>query len=187
MIRVPSERPVIVCDLDGCIVANPDVQGTINDWNYWHDHWTRPESAELHDAVVDMVHAMRETGHFIIILTARPEYFAPWTLEVLERADLFPEFVCEKSMFTASVLDDAILVMRPDSDGVSSSAQWKRDKIATWLNDGVDIRLAIEDHPPNAEAIRSLVPVFLYENKRESRYDETPTVASKSARKRAVR
>lgn len=186
MIRVAKDHPVIVCDLDGCIVANPHTEGTIQEWDFWHSHWTEPRAATIQHEVVDVVQAMRETGHFLIILTARPEYFAPWTLEVLMRADLFPTLVSDGDEFIGDLIDDSILVMMP-GDKIASSAQWKRDKIAQWLKDGMDIRLVIEDYPPNAEAIRELVPVFLYESKRKSRHGVSPTVESKAESKRTLR
>lgn len=168
-IRVAPDHPVIVCDLDGCIVANPDVEGTISDVDFWARHWLHPEQAVLQTEVVDLIQSMRETGHFLIILTARPEQFAECTLQVLQRADLYPTWVREEQPFTADSIHDSILVMMP-GDKIISSAAWKRQKIAQWLKDGMDIRLMIEDYPHNAEAIRELVPVMLYESKRKSRH-----------------
>jgi hypothetical protein len=147
-----GSQPMVIVDLDGCLVANPPeacMGVTINDVNYWANHWNSPATSEPNYELVHMVRTLQIAGYKIVVLTARPESFRPQTTEYLRRIEL-----------------DCTLIMRSGSD-VLPSAEWKANIVSHMLALGYDIKLMIEDYKPNAEAVRQHIPVLLYERKRK--------------------
>lgn len=169
--RIKSERPIAIFDLDGVIVANPkeSLQGhSITDGNYWFNHWTKPELAIFHDEVLTLIKALKPTHH-IIVLTARPAKYRAYTIDLLHRAGIFVTDVDTLTDLTTRV---ALVMIGPD-EITGHSAAWKRDTIQSWLDQGANISFMMEDYKPNAEFVRELIPVFLYERKKQSKHYNT--------------
>jgi hypothetical protein len=148
--NVPRQ-PVVIVDLDGCLVANPAeacLGVTITDIDYWTNHWNNPMASEPNYELVQMVRTLGQAGWKIVILTARPESFRQKTEQFLRRIEL-----------------ECSLIMRSDL-AILPSAEWKMNVISHMITLGWDVKLAIEDYKPNADAIRSVVPVLLYERKK---------------------
>lgn len=149
-------QPVLICDLDGCLVANPAdsfAQGTISDPNYWTEHWKNWHAATPNQELVDVVRALMRSGYKLVVLTARPTNFREETMRYLYRV-----FGVGASRIS--------LIMMDTGGKIVPSAAWKRATISKMIELGYDVKLMIEDYKPNADAIRGLVPVLLYERKK---------------------
>jgi hypothetical protein len=143
-----------IFDLDGVIIANPDdaqsgPPKTCGD--YWTRHWTNPDMSRINKEIVLMAQVLSDSGVLIQVLTARPERFYSSTHNLLVMAE-----------FPYDRLD-----MLPGTDVPQSSAAWKQERVAE-LKRTYDVLFMIEDYRPNAEAVRSQVPVLLYERKKPS-------------------
>lgn len=164
-----TKRPIVLCDLDGCLVQNPqEAWGkTINDYNFWIKHWEDIENVTPHQEIIDVLNAMRAKNHHAIILTARPERYREVTYQALRKIGLWV------ASSAPTILTDETrhieLVMYPDNFG-NSSAEFKRSMVNRWITQQANIRFMIEDYKPNCEAVRELVPVLLYERKKESQW-----------------
>jgi hypothetical protein len=144
-----TQRTILI-DLDGCLVANPAdsfARGTIQDPMYWHNHWNDPDSATPQWEIVRLARAYMDMGYEVIVLTARPDSYMRQTQQFLD----------------AVGLHDITLMMRPADHGITASALWKVDKILELMAVGRKIDFMIEDYPSNAEQIRKVLPVLLYE------------------------
>lgn len=144
-------QPVVICDLDGVIAANPPeaFKGTINDPNYWHSHWDKWDEAKPNHEIVHLLRLLAQGGTKIVILTSRPDTYRDQTTKFLKKLGLR----CD-------------LIMRSTGGAILPSDEWKHDVIEYMLGLGYDIKLLIEDYKPNVEAARSLVPCLLYERKK---------------------
>lgn len=167
--KISTERDIAVFDLDGVIVKNPKeaLTKTIIDGAYWDNHWLHPDKAELNDEIVDLIQSLISTNWQIIILTARPSKYRGPTISVLARAGIYPLPLPIDEL--KQHYNSPILVMIPNSDIPHSSAAWKQHTIKSWKDQGANIRFMMEDYRPNAEAVRAVVPVLLYEYKRPSK------------------
>lgn len=168
-----TKRNVALVDVDGVIVANPSEslgQNTITDTNYWANHWNKPDEAGLQQEVIDLVQSLVSTGWQVIFLTARPEQFRKVTERLLHRAGLFVRPKDVRSILDQGMSNAPILIMWPELHVGLSSAAWKQRTIKSLKDQGLKIRFMIEDYRPNAEAIRSQTPVFLYERQKVSQY-----------------
>lgn len=169
MLKIETERPIAIFDLDGVIIQNPPEslgQNTITDGNYWAKHWKDPQGGTLNEEMVDLAASMLLTDTHVIFLTARPEVYRPWTIELLRRAGFH---IGDQTALTQRSFAPR-LVMLPGGDVPQSSAKWKRDTIKNWLDQGARILFMVEDYRPNAEFVRELIPVLLYERKKKSQY-----------------
>lgn len=145
-------QPVIICDLDGVLTKMPvssHGRGTISDPNYWHHHWDKWDEVEPHHEMVNMVRTLAQGGMKIVILTARPDSY---------------RYQTEK--FLAKFGVRCSLIMRASDGQIVPSSEWKHDVIEHMIALGYDIKFMIEDYKPNVEAVRSLIPVLLYERKK---------------------
>lgn len=153
---INTRQPVVVVDLDGCLVANPpeslkSTSGpapTIPDVNFWANHWNDPMGSQPHYELIQMVRTLQIAGWKVIVLTARPDSFRAQTEQFLRRVEL-----------------NCSLIMRSGGN-ILPSTEWKANTVQYLIELGYDVRLAIEDYKPNADAIRGIVPVLLYERKR---------------------
>lgn len=146
--------PAIVLDLDGVIIRNPDQALTgppLTDGNFWHHHWTNPDMSAINQEMVDMSGIFHIAGMSVFILTARPDIY--WTQTVRLLRD-------------ANVEYDG-LIMLPGDTVPHSSAAWKQQQVATLMKK-YNVLFMVEDYRANAEAVRALVPVLLYERKKIS-------------------
>ena len=149
-----SKPQMAIFDLDGVILQNPDdaLSGppkTCGD--YWTHHWMNPDMSKINKEVVLMAQVLSDAGVLIQVLTARPERFQLVTHNLLVMA----EFPYDR------------LNLLPGSDVPQSSAAWKQERVAE-LTRNYDVLFMMEDYRPNAEAVRSQVPVLLYERKKVS-------------------
>ena len=143
-----------IFDLDGVIIQNPDdaLSGPPKtSGDYWTHHWTSPDMSKINKEVVLMAQVLSDAGVLIQVLTARPERFHAVTHNLLVAAE-----------FPYDRLD-----LLPGSDVPQSSAAWKQAYVAN-LTLAYDVMFMMEDYRPNAEAVRSQVPVLLYERKKVS-------------------
>lgn len=96
---------------------------------------------------------MLQDSHQIVVLTGRPDIHRENTWALFVRMGFIP--------------DD--LVMYPSTDiPHATAAGWKYDVVKGWLDEGYPIVLAVEDYKPNADSLRNLVPVLLYERKKDT-------------------
>lgn len=168
--NIQSERPIALFDLDGVITENPkeSLEQTVSCKNYWHEHWTRPLETPIHQEVVDIIHSLIGAVH-IIILTARPDSYRPHTIQLLDRLGIMCPSKSPNTLYAGQLAP--ILHMFPcDGTIPSSSAAWKQGEVKRWLDQGAKIMFMMEDYRPNAEAVRALVPVLLYERKKPSKH-----------------
>lgn len=155
-----NRQKYAVLDLDGCLVQNPEEAryATLNDPSFWHSHWNDALAGRPNEELLDVARGLLDQGYRLIVLTARPETYRSQTVRYLGRICLFTTLSPRPNP------DQSVsLVMRPVEDGISRSGPWKRDLIKSWLDQGANITLALEDFKPNADMIRQVVPVILYE------------------------
>jgi hypothetical protein len=170
--EIQTERPIAVFDLDGCLISNPsEAMGStaIGSRDFWANHWNNPDGAEVQQEVVDMLLSLAATNWQIIILTARPDSFREQTVRLLRGLGIFVP--TNESPILFKDWRCPVLVMYPDKGYIPSTSGggWKQGVIREWLDQGANIKFMVEDYPPNAEAIRAVVPVLLYERKKPSR------------------
>lgn len=139
------EVPVAVFDLDGCLIESPTGE-TITDPNYWHKHFTNGDCAYNRE-MIDLAEALQNMGWRIVVLTARPTRYRDDTQNIVY-----------------SKLPGSLLIMY--GGGYADASEWKAKKVRELIDAGWDVRFVIEDYKPNAEAIRKVVPVLLYEKVR---------------------
>jgi hypothetical protein len=169
-----TKRMVALIDVDGVVVENPLEtvgKGTINDTNFWANHWNNPEGGRLQVEVISLVQALVACGWHVIFLTARPENFRGVTVKLLRRAGFDIRSPNDYTPVEESGWAYPALVMIPGTE-VRSSASWKQQTVRALKEAGLNVQFMIEDYRPNAEAIRSQVPVFLYERQKLSQYLE---------------
>jgi hypothetical protein len=166
--QILTERPIAVFDLDGVIIQNPFEslgQNTITDSNYWENHWLYPEKATFNDEIVELAHSMLRSDTHVVFLTARPSKYRSSTETLLKRAGLE---VGQGDLTQRSFRPR--LVMIPSIGIPQSGAAWKRDTIQGWIDQGGKVLFMVEDYKPNAEFVREIIPVLLYERKKQSRH-----------------
>ncbi len=163
--------PIAVFDIDGVLVENPTLQSN-NDLGYWHKHWTAPPSeARVNQEMVELLSDLHyESMWGIIALTARPAQYADHTEKLLR-------FILDRPVRTRGVQSvygdfygrhsppDVVLVTQQANE-IVPSGEFKRDTIGFWQSQGLDIRFMVEDYKPNADVIRRVLPVLLYERQR---------------------
>ncbi len=167
---IESDRRIAVFDLDGVLIQNPDSalgkNNVITSSDYWEKHWKSPDDRITNPEMVELALALIGADWQLIVLTARPEYYRPWTVRLLRRMDIMVQEHPRKRLHSG--YGRPILHMLPGGDVPHSSAAWKQDTIKDWLDQGARIQFMVEDYPWNAEAVRAVVPVMLYEYKRQS-------------------
>lgn len=143
---VEDDSPVAVFDLDGCLIVSP-ASSTIKDPDYWRKHFSC-ESHRCNPEIVRLARSLMYAHWKIVVLTARPEEYRDVTTRWLIRM-LGPTFTLH--MF----------------DGQYESANgWKAQQVQSMIDSGLKVQFVVEDYKPNAEAIRKVVPVLLYEARR---------------------
>jgi hypothetical protein len=155
MADVRDTRRTILIDFDGCMVENPPEsfaaknggKGIITDPMFWHNHWVDVDTYKPYDVIVELARVYVDRGYEVIVLTARPSSYYIQTRQFLD----------------AMGLHEVELIMRPEEDGIGPSQEWKVDQIHNLLSLGRQIDFMIEDYPSNAEAIRKVLPVLLFE------------------------
>lgn len=158
-----DDRLTAIFDLDGVFIENPaearikDAK-PITDLNYWERHWSNPAGSVVQHEMVRLARMLLMVNWRVIVLTARPETYAGHTRTLLRILGL-----------QASTGPDVLLVMIPQST-IGGSAEWKQQIVKRWRDEGMKIQFMVEDYRINAEAIRSVVPVLLYECKRPSNH-----------------
>lgn len=149
----PLDRATVVFDLDGVIADASHRQRHLRDgrrdWDAFFDDC-------VHDTVLPAGAALAaavDEGHTVVILTARPDRVVHATVDWL----------------AANGIRHDVLVLRPRGDR-RSSADFKRDELATLVAQGAQIVAVVEDSPPNLAMLRDegypAVPVAsgYYEN-----------------------
>jgi hypothetical protein len=172
-------RPIAVFDLDGCLMQNPyedqtyqstqNVPGGRFDPDFWHRHWTA-DGQVCHSELVDLARTLLSGGYAILVLTARPDTYANQTIRWLQQVGPW-EVICHNDGMRHGATGHSVvhLLMIPSRVNIAhapSSAEWKRDAIRKLMARGCDIRFVVEDHKPNADVIREVVPVLLYERQK---------------------
>jgi hypothetical protein len=173
MQELKTHRNVAVFDVDGVVVQNPDcaLSGPpILDNNFWANHWSRPDEAQLNDEVCELARSLMRTNWQVVFLTARPGIYRKQTEELLRRAGLLPRPEDVKMVLNPSYNNTPMLFMIEGNDIPNGSAGWKQTMLKKWVDSGVKVRFFMEDYRPNAEAARAVVPVFLYERKKPSQH-----------------
>ncbi len=169
--RISSDRPIAFVDIDGVLIKNPpEAQkgfGTITDPEFWEKHWSRPMVSQPNAEVVTLVKSLIATGWHIIFLTARPAMYRELTKKLLMKHLGFWVSDYEHIEMHSN---HPKLVMIKQNEIPTSSAEWKQSVVRAAIKAGGNAALMIEDYKPNAEAVRPLVPVLLYEQKRTSDY-----------------
>lgn len=143
---------IIVFDFDGVIVQSPCASPGTQPQNHscWEEYWLDTASQRPNP---EMLFLYKQFEHHPtidpVILTARPKAVEEATRTVLAGFGII----------------NPILRMREDQDDPSwqGSGIWKRDTIKLWQRLGTTVLLVVEDYKPNADAIREVVPVLLYE------------------------
>lgn len=165
-------RPVVVFDLDGCLRQNPyhdESTKTFAPHFNWGDHWREPGVA-CHEELVDLARSLLAAGHSVLVLTARPDDFHEVTIEWLKRVGPWEvTYHNDRKHHGATGHDTVHLMMLPRQIDLLhhvSGAEWKRDVVRSLIERGIDIRFVVEDYKPNADVIREVVPVLLYERKK---------------------
>lgn len=167
--KIKSTRSIAVFDIDGVIIENPpeaQVIGAapIQDKDYWTRHWSHPELAKFNQEMIDLGKSLLDAQWHIVFLTARPVSFWKDTERLLEIAG----FTISGFANIAQTSMHPKLVMLPDDGIPYSSAAWKQDTIRGMIAAGGVVRLMVEDFKHNADAVRAVVPVLLYERKKIS-------------------
>lgn len=127
-----------IFDLDGVLAdalgRQHFLDRRIRDWDGFF------EAAGTDTLLHDSAHLLRILGqsHQLVVLTARPLYIRPTTLDWLEKHDLPWD----------------LLVMRPDRDR-SPSRQYKQDAIHHLRSVGFDPKISFEDDIRNVEMLRA--------------------------------
>lgn len=144
-------QSVVICDLDGVLAKNPDAAfgKTQSDPMFWHHHWDEWDKTEPHHEMVNMIRTLAQGGMKIVVLTARPDSYRYQTERFLAKHGV-----------------RCSLIMRASDGQIVPSSEWKHDVIEHMVALGYDIKFMIEDYKPNVEAVRSLIPVLLYERKK---------------------
>lgn len=170
--NIESERLIALFDLDGVLVRNPDEalgnKPPITNKNFWDEHWKSPETAPIQQEMVDMAISLIGANWQIGILTARPHEYRPWTVTLLRRMGILVSTDPRPRISTS--YSRPFLHMLPSAQVPQSSAAWKQETVKGWLDQGAKIQFMVEDYRPNAESVRAIVPVLLYERKKPSQY-----------------
>lgn len=146
------QRRVIVFDLDGVLFRTPSKE-TVNDPAFWMDYWNN-ERPEPNPEMIKMYHDYDIYGLVTpVILTARPTVVESPTLKALENVGIHVPLLF-------------MMDHDPDQADWQTTGFWKRDVVREWIQAGVDVWLVIEDYKPNADAIRQVTTVLLYESRR---------------------
>jgi hypothetical protein len=146
------DRPVLVCDVDGCVVRSPS-DDTIHDERWWMEFWEDVEGQEPNAEVVQILDILIRSGFYVIFLTGRPHKARKATLEML------------RLHFKSGRIDDDQLITRPD-DFAGDLAVWKGRTVEELVAGGYLVNLALEDYGPNVAELRKTVPVLRYEKLR---------------------
>lgn len=152
----------VIFDLDGCLSANPydspGIAGFIANPDFWHRHWTG--TPWRHQEMIELYHSL--TFWRRIILTARPHTYAKDTLRWLRHHNIDTALA-----YPGEVTVDSgdCLVMSPSTE-IVPSGPWKYSVIEQWVEEGMRPQFAVEDCKTNADMIRRLLPVLLYERKK---------------------
>lgn len=169
-----SERYVVervaVFDLDGVLVQNPAdsfERGTIQDPDYWHNHWNDPDGSVPYDQIVELHDSLIESGWATVVLTARPDSYWRQTVAYLDKhfcgTSFIPPYRPDEQYLIAGQMK---LVMRPALHGISVSGEWKREMLESWLKSDINLKFMVEDYKPNVEAVRDLLPCLLFERQK---------------------
>lgn len=169
---IDSERLIALFDLDGVLVTNPPEAMAggppITNKNFWDDHWKSPMEAPIQQEMVDMAITLIGANWQIGILTARPAEYRPWTVTLLRRMGLLVSTDPRPRISTS--YSRPFLHMLGETEIPQSSAAWKQETVRDWKRQGAKIQFMVEDYRANAEAIRAVVPVLLYERKKPSQH-----------------
>lgn len=149
--ELPTDRPVAVFDLDGCLLASVS-SVEIKERDYWIKIWSDPHH-KCNTEIIELVKALTSAGWHIAILSARNEAF--WDMTIRWLANQFNVF-------------DMSLTLYPNSS-MMSGATYKAYMIAKWKQQGVRVMFMVEDFPPNAREVRQHVPVLMYEMVKQRR------------------
>jgi hypothetical protein len=170
--KIKTRRNIALFDVDGVVVANPEValNKTINDFNFWENHWNDVDGAVINTEVTELAQSLISTNWQVIFLTARPIKFRAQTERLLSKAGMFVAPVTGTLLPLEWERTNAPLLVMYPSNSLLSSAAWKQEQVKEWVDDGLKVRFMMEDYRPNAEAVRALVPVFLYERKKISQH-----------------
>lgn len=160
-LRVDTNHPVAVFDLDGVLSVSPSPE-PINDVSFFDKIWGDYRALDCNPEMVTLLRTLANSGWAIVILTGRPSTYRKETFLWLDR------FGIRWRTGWAVHSRDAILITRSIDDGedISSSSEWKLRVLRMLQARGANIALIIEDYKPNADVLRQVAPVLLYEMKR---------------------
>lgn len=158
--RFVTTTRIALFDLDGCLFKSPS-QDTIHDPSYWQRYWSDVDRQVPNPPVVDLFKTLLVSPDWtVIILTARPDSKREETNEALERAG-----ISTWEMSDGEPIEDnmAVPLFMWKGEEVFGHGNWKRAVVEAWKENGADLAFMVEDYKPNADAIRGVIPVLLYE------------------------
>lgn len=159
---------IVVFDLDGVIFKSPSRE-SIPDEHYWETYWSNPDSHKINKEIQTLMASLISSNIHILILTARPDSYEQVTYEAIY-VKLGIQILTVKDIlhFKFGHTSQYHLMMRPKLavfDDWDSNALWKKS-VLNWLVGAHDVLFAVEDYKPNAEEMRKVIPVLLYEQLR---------------------
>ena len=164
-----APRPkLFIFDLDGVILQSPGSR--FHPPVDWPKYWADIDAQRPNQDVVDLIQILKR-AHPVLILTARPVEVVSQTVMVLKRIGLpatpidavpllWPRLKIIKSLVYLKMMKSEV-----EEDG-ETPAIWKRLRIEELVDVGWNVQFMVEDYKTNADEIRKVVPVLLYENKR---------------------
>lgn len=114
-------KKVWVFDIDGTLADNEHRQHHLDGKKDWDAFFSKQHLDEPYQAVLDVLHALHETGHKVIVVTARDARFRDETLEWLNK-------------HIGYHFDNVDLYMRP-KDHRGNDDALKVEIIRQWLMD----------------------------------------------------
>ena len=174
MIVTLKGGPVAVFDLDGCLCQgpyhDPRSKEHLDDPEFWRRHWDRPD-APCHTELVEMARGLASGGFHILVLTARPDTYHDQTVRWLQQVGNWSvaSFNTSIRYNRAGSQSDVWLMMIDNQRQLRhplTGAEWKRETVRSLIQWGIDIQFVVEDYKPNADVIREVVPVLLYERQK---------------------
>lgn len=139
--------PAAIFDLDGCLSVSPSQITIPLSSERWDEIWN-DDGFPSNTEIIKLLRGLQMAGWYVLILTGRPERYRKQTVRWLMRQGV-----------------SAPLIMLPD-DYPRTIVEWKCTIIHLMLEAAIDLQFVVEDYKPNADVIRTLIPVLLYERKR---------------------
>ena len=151
--------PIAVFDLDGVIFKSPSPT-IIHDLTFWLEYWADSERQRPNPEMVKLLHDV-STFSPIVILTARPISAARDTTMALANVGVLVTSNLT-TRWHSGIPTGIHLIMWPLKPDWDAIPHWKQ-KTVDDLNRMQGVSFVVEDHKVNADLIRRICPVLLYE------------------------